>query len=308
MIGFWNKFRRPAKKRPVRCIIEQDVLFICLYFLGCELRSAGSVYYDAGAHGGADGDRFDVLAFGGCGLSLNERAKASFKVLKKLLVGEVDLADGEVNDTGFVSTIFDAGSSLDFLYCGTDVVGYGAVSLVGSSWSEHSSDLTDLGCHFFRCKKNIEISEASLNLSDELISSDRVGSCSFGLSSEIAFRKDSNLSNLTGAVRKVGDTANVLVALSWVDTEVNGEVHALNEFGVCSLLDECEGSYDVKNGVFLNGLGNGGVAWRMGILSYVCSQCISPVVQADGDVLPRIWKGKYTAGCDLSAFRFKQSR
>ncbi len=277
-------------------------------FLGSELGSGCCVNYDARSHRCAYGDGFDVLAFGSCRLRLNERAETCFEILKKLLVGEAHLANREVNDTGFVCSVLNTGCTLNFFNCSSDVVRDGAVSLVGSSWSEHSADFADLGCHIFRCEKDVEISETTLNLSNELVSANCVGSSSFGLSSKVTLRKDRNLSDLTGAVRKVGDTTNVLVALSWVDTEVDRKVNALNELSVGSLLHECESSYDVVCNVLIDGLCNGGVAGRMGILSNVCSQCISPVVQADDVVLPRIWKGEYTAGSKEPAVRFESTR
>lgn len=235
--------------------------------LSSELGSSVGLDWDARSHRCAKRDAANIFAFCGSWLSFDQGAEASLEVLKKLLVGEADFTDGHVNDSGFVSAVLDTGCSLDFLNGGSNVVGDSAVTLVGSSWAEDSPDLTDLRSHLFRSEKDVEVSESSLDLCDQVIAANSVGSSCFCLSGEIALSKNSYLSDLTGAEREVRDSTNVLVALLRVDAESDSKVNALNELGSCGLLDFSKCGHDIKGCILVDGLGDGLKARRVRILS-----------------------------------------
>ena len=242
--------------------------------LAGELGGEVDIEGDAGAHGGADGERLHVLALCAAGLGLQDGAEASFEVLQKLLIGEVDLSDGHVNDAGFVGSVLDTGRGFDFLNGGGDVVGDGSVSLVGRLGTEGSTDLTDLGGHLFRGEDYVEVSLTGLNLGDEIIRTDDVGASLFGFGGEVSLRKDGDLLDLAGSVGEVGEAANVLITLSRIDAESDREVYALNELGGGGLLYEGDRAVDVQGGILVDLLGNLDVPRRLRVLADVLSQIV----------------------------------
>ena len=237
--------------------------------LGGELAGEGWVHWDAWAHRAAHGERSDVATLCGRRLSLDERTEGGLEVLKELLVGEVHLSDGHVDDTGFVGSVFNTGSGFDFANGGGDVVRNRSVSLVRRSGAEDSSDLTDLWSHFFRGEKDIEVAESALDLSDQVFVSNGVGACIFCSLGEVSLGKDGNLSDLSGSVWKVGDTANVLVALLRVNSEDNADVDGFDELSGCGLLYQSKGSGEIELRIFVDLLGNSEVTRRMRVCANV---------------------------------------
>ena len=67
----------------------------------------GGIDLDARAHGGGDDAGADILALGGGGLGLDDRADEGGHVLLQLLGAERHLAAGAVDDVGLVETVLD---------------------------------------------------------------------------------------------------------------------------------------------------------------------------------------------------------
>lgn len=237
--------------------------------LGGELAGEGWVHWDAWAHRAAHGERSDVATLRGRWLSLDERAEGGLEVLQKLLVGEVHLSDGHVDDTGFVGSVFNTGCGLDFADGGGDVVRNRSVSLVRRSGAEDSSDLTDLWSHFFRSKKDIEVAKSALDLGDQVFVTDGVGASVFCSLGEVSLSEDGDLSDLTGSVWQVGDTANVLVALLRVNSEDHADVDGFDELSGCGLLYQAEGSGEIELRVFVDLFGDSEVTRRMRVCANV---------------------------------------
>lgn len=201
----------------------------------------GGVEGDAGAHGGAEGDALEIAAFGAAGFSFDDGVEGGDEVFFELFVGEVDFADGNVDDAGFVGSIFDAGGGLDFFDGVCDLVGDGAVSFIGGFGAEEASDFSDLGGHVFGGEHDVEGLPSFLDFLDEVFVADEVGTGGFGFFGEVSFGEDGDGLSFAGAVGEGGGASDVLVALAGVDAEAEAEVYGLREFGGGSFLNGGKG-------------------------------------------------------------------
>ncbi len=269
--------------------------------LTSELGCKGGIESDTGTHGCAEGERLDVLTLRACRLCSENGTEASLEVLDQLLVGEVDLSEAHMNDTSFVGSVLNTGCSLDFLNGGCNVVGDGSVSLVRGLGSEGSTDLTDLRGHVFGCQDDIKILESALDLRDQVVSSDDVCACLLSISSCISLCKDGNGSLLTSSVWKLGEAADVLVALSRINAEDDCHVDGLDKLCISGLLDLGEGFFNGKESVFVDGSGDGHIAWRVQVLFNVLSQWNHLVVQAARRP-PTYWNIYCTLRRNLASF------
>src|SRR5690349_8816245 len=125
------------------------------------------VQADAGGHGGADDDALDVLALGAGRLGAHDGVNRGGEVLHELLLGEGELADGDVDEAGLVHTKLDA-SGLDLTHGAGDVHGDGASLGVGheATRAETAAEAGDLTHDIRRGDSDIEAEPPFVNLLD----------------------------------------------------------------------------------------------------------------------------------------------
>ena len=270
MIGrswIWTEFKQ---KEPIfRSALSTSFVRLANKF-GCQV----GVQSNAGAHGRAERDGLHVFAFGATRLRLQHCTKTGLEVLNDLLVREVDLADTHVNDAGFIRAVFDTGCGLELLHGGSDIVRHRAISLVRSSGAQRLTDLANLGRHFLSRQDDVELQflVASLDSLDEVLIADHVGAGSLCFLGQVALSQNGDKFGFARAMRKVGDPAHVLIALSGIDAQTNGEVDTLYEFCGCGLFDEFDGAVDIQEGILVNGLCNFEITRRVRVLLNVLSQ------------------------------------
>src|SRR5690625_1534763 len=135
-------------------------------------------------------------------------------------MGEGSLANDELQVGVLINAEFDL-SALDVFHRFADIHGDGPAPGVGhqAAGAEHLTQAADLAHEIGRCYRGVEIGETTLNLFNQFIGTNKIGSGSLSRCCILAGGEDQDPSGLTSSVRKVYGAANHLVRLTGVHTE-----------------------------------------------------------------------------------------
>ena len=175
---------------------------------------------DARARGRRDDDLLQVAALRRRRLGAQDLVQRGAVVLGQRLLVEGRLADHKVQVGLLVNAEVDL-AALDVVDGLGDVRRDGARLRVRhqATRAEDARDAADLG-HLIRCgDRGVEVQEAALDLLDQVVAADDVGSCGGGLFGLVTDREHRDTGRLTGAVRQIYGAAHHLVGLARVDAE-----------------------------------------------------------------------------------------
>ena len=233
-----------------------------------EVALNSGVDLDARAHGGAHGDALHVLALSRSGLNAQDLGVEGSVVLDELLVGEGLLAQGHMADAIAVGTILNA-ASLELGNHLGNIHSNGAELGVRhqTTGAEDLTDAANLGHHGRQSDGSVELDVALLDLGDQLVGANDVGTGLTSLISLSTLGEDGDANDLAGAVRQGDGTTDVLIGLTGVDAKAEVSLDGLVKVGGCNLLDERD---SLKRGVELSGINllSGG-ALLLTVLSHI---------------------------------------
>ena len=211
---------------------------------------------DAGAHGGGRHAGTDVLALCRSGFGLDDGTDEGCIVLIQLVGTEADLADGAVDDVRLVQTILNlTGFRLsDGLL---DVGGNGA-GLRGGHQALRSEELTETAnrAHHIGAGNNgVKFKPVLfLDLLNEFHAAGIIGAGFLGLVHALGLAENKNADALARAVRQNDGTADLLVSVTAVDTELHMQLDGFVELRLAGGDDEIKCFLRLIQSLFINEL------------------------------------------------------
>ena len=187
-------------------------------------------------------------------------------------------------DAVAVGTVLDT-TGLELLDHLLDVHGDGAELGVRhqATGAEDAAETTDLAHEVRGRDDGVEVDVALLDILDEVVGTDDVGTCRLGLLGLGALCEDGDADGLAGAVGQGDGATDVLVSLTGVDAQADGSLDGLVELGGGELLHELHGLLRAVD-LCLVELGSG-----VGVVLSVLRHFLPPVWLAGGVALPRSW-------------------
>src|SRR5215207_780580 len=197
------------------------------------------VHLHAWSHGGGDGDALDVGAFRPSRLGLSDRIRESADVFNELLVVEGRLADAGVHDARLLDAELDR-AALGGTHRAGHVHGHRTHLRVRhqAARAQNLTQPTDERHHVRGRDAAVEVDVAALDLLDQVLRADHVGTGGACLIGFGAAGEHRHTHGAAGAVRQVADTADHLVGVARVDAEIHGDLDSLIEFRLGALLHQ----------------------------------------------------------------------